>query len=326
MEDHGPVLAAARRYLDRGAEDRPEDVATGPAFERDRQLERCKLSGSGSGATDIRSLVVAAVDGDGAEVVVDARFEPPMGRSDLSGPMQLRRQDGIWKVADHCIDRRRISASFLSLRGGDLSHETLTVRLAALDLGRRLTLGMLELANTTDVPLRIKRVFCRPRVVHSLGAQWRPQLAPGERATVLLAWKPFWVVARTLSVIAEIEPGHGRPLFVTWKVDRRAGTSEASVHDRRPLHLSGCRYSGASTCGRPDQTTLRRPTRELVALREPRTVRNASFGDSPRNSGFGPACGRNGHFQRRQEVFKIASCCRTSTEPGLAEARYMSSR
>ena len=242
-------MAAARRFLERRSPAALDGVTVDAALEHGSQVDRAleSIEPSSVALTRIRSLVVTAVDDDKAEIAADAVVEVPtprrkgieMARIDLSGPMQLRRRDGVWKVSDYCIEGRRISESFSSLSGGEASVDGLGVRLAAVDLEPRSTRGFLEVENNGSASARIKRIFLATRGRHSNGALWRARsdVAPGEKATMLLSWwKEVPIGSPRLNVIAEIRTARGRT-FVAWDLDLQARTAVASVHHRRPAQL-----------------------------------------------------------------------------------------
>ncbi len=245
------IVAAARRFLERRPPDPLEDVAVGAALEHGSHVDRALESIESSSVlpTTIRSLVVEAVNDNRAELVADAVVDVPtrsgrrrskVARIDLSGPMELRQLDGVWKVSDYCLHGRKISESFSSLSGGQVSVDGLSVRLAALDLENRSARGFLEVENRGGVSASIKRIFLATQGRYSYGALWRTRadVAPGEKSTILLNWwKTATVSAPRVNVIVELQMAGRRTTFVTWEVDRRALTAHASVRRRRPAQL-----------------------------------------------------------------------------------------
>lgn len=108
---------------------------------------RLPLGAGTAGELEIRRLEATRVDGDEATVAVEGTgrwtLDHPVhgrleGAQDLSGPVELRRVSGSWRVLDFCIDGRRQSRAVLPVAGG-VERDGLRLEALQLELGSRHT-------------------------------------------------------------------------------------------------------------------------------------------------------------------------------------------
>ena len=152
MSDAEDVERAVRGYVDAYAHGRDvSEYAAGVAADVSRPgtLEDIRV--------DVRRLEVQRVDADGAEVDLDARlrawYVQPGGaiesRTDLCGPVLLRRQGRAWKVVDYTVDGRLRSEAIVPV-AGEVEADGLALAIREAHLRPRSTLLRLTVRNGTD--------------------------------------------------------------------------------------------------------------------------------------------------------------------------------
>ena len=206
------IEEAVRAYFEAGPEAEGSTGAIAELFELTRDFEN-PTTGVDRRFTE-RRLEVTSVDGDRAEVAIDATLDRTYESGDggrqrdrmlIEGPVLLHRTQGAWKVADYSRNGRSRSKSIRLRPTGAQEVEGLKVSALAADLESDHTLLYLEVMNDREAEVSVEW--------SALGAPkaraWRylpfeltrKTFPPGRTVVACWAWKGLPVDTPALRLI-----------------------------------------------------------------------------------------------------------------------------
>jgi hypothetical protein len=226
LTDRQAVEEAVRTYLEEYAADRSPD----------------------SGKLDVRRLEVGQVDACRASAVLEASVRWAVGHPvhglvqgtrDFSGPVELKLEDGAWRIVDLTVDGRRKSESVTTV-SGPLEAGSLRIAALGLELGARVTVLEFVVESSGPNPLVVFEV---KRGAPTLGV-WTylsvpldlpVQVSPGERAQARAGWREVFALdTREFRFVVRAGEVDGPNRFDLHFALRRTPEPEAVLLGREP--------------------------------------------------------------------------------------------